>query len=77
MGKVVIGGDPHRRSNIALVLDAQERVLTRQRFANDRDGYRELKRFRADLQGPDLGGRGRPRRRPRVAQRLAPRVSMC
>jgi transposase len=45
MGKVVIGVDPHKRSNTALVLDAQERVLARQRFANDRDGYRELKRF--------------------------------
>ena len=45
MGKVVIGVDPHKRSNTALVLDAQERVLARQRFANDRDGYRQLKRF--------------------------------
>jgi hypothetical protein len=45
MGKVVIGVDPHKRSNTALVLDAQERVLARQRFTNDRDGHRELKRF--------------------------------
>lgn len=42
---VVIGVDPHKRSNTALVLDRQENVLARQRFANDRDGYRELKRF--------------------------------
>ena len=37
--------NPHKRSNPALVLDAQERVLAWQRFANDRDGYRQLKRF--------------------------------
>lgn len=30
MGKVVIGVDPHKHSNTALVLDAQERVLARQ-----------------------------------------------
>ncbi len=42
---VMIGVDPHKRSNTALVLDPQENVLARQRFANDRDGHRELKRF--------------------------------
>jgi len=42
---VVIGVDPHKRSNTALVLDPQEKVLSRQRFTNDRDGHRELKRF--------------------------------
>lgn len=41
MGQVVIGVDPHKRSNTALVLDDRERVLGRQRFANDRNGYRE------------------------------------
>jgi transposase len=45
MTAVVIGVDPHKRSNTALVLDARENVLAQQRFANDRDGYRELKRF--------------------------------
>ena len=45
MVAVVIGVDPHKRSNTALVLDPNENVLARQRFANDRDGYRELKRF--------------------------------
>jgi transposase len=45
MVAVVIGVDPHKRSNTALVLDERESVLARQRFANDRDGYRELKRF--------------------------------
>ncbi len=45
MVAVVIGVDPHKRSNTALVLDPHENVLARQRFANDRDGYRELKRF--------------------------------
>lgn len=47
MGRVVIGVDPHKRSNTALVLDDRERVLGRQRFDNDRDGYRELRRFAA------------------------------
>jgi transposase len=45
MTAVVIGIDPHKRSNTALVLDSQENVLARQRFPNDRDGYRQLKRF--------------------------------
>jgi transposase len=42
---VVIGVDPHKRSNTALVLDARETVLARQRFDNDRDGHRELKKW--------------------------------
>ena len=41
--RVVIGVDPHKRSNTALVLDANEQVLDRRRFANDKAGYRELK----------------------------------
>jgi transposase len=45
MGAVVIGVDPHKRSNTALVIDSNENVLARQRFVNDRDGYRDLKRF--------------------------------
>src|SRR3954470_9170543 len=45
MAAVVIGIDPHKRSNTALVLDAHENVLAKQRFPNDRDGYRQLKRF--------------------------------
>lgn len=45
MVAVVIGVDPHKRSNTALVLDPHENVLARQRFANDRDGHRELKQF--------------------------------
>ena len=45
MVAVVIGVDPHKRSNTALVLDPNEKVLARQRFANDRHGHRELKRF--------------------------------
>ena len=43
--EVVIGVDPHKRSNTAVVLDSQERILAQQRFPNDRDGHRELKRF--------------------------------
>lgn len=45
MTAVVIGIDPHKRSNTALVLDSQENVLAKQRFPNDRNGYQELKRF--------------------------------
>jgi hypothetical protein len=32
MTAVVIGVDPHKRSNTALVLDPQENVLAKQRF---------------------------------------------
>ena len=35
MRAVVIGIDPHKRSNTALVLDAHENVLAKQRFPND------------------------------------------
>ncbi|MCW2501701.1 MAG: putative transposase y4pF/y4sB [Frankiales bacterium] len=45
MPAVMIGVDPHKRSNTVLVLDASERVLATQRFDNDREGYRELKKF--------------------------------
>lgn len=45
MPAVMIGVDPHKHSNTALVLDRNENVLATQRFANDRDGHRELKRF--------------------------------
>lgn len=48
MSAVVIGVDPHKRSNTALVLDRQEHVLARKRFANDRQGYRQLKVFARD-----------------------------
>jgi transposase len=45
MVAVVIGVDPHKRSNTALVLDQHEQVLAQQRFDNDREGYRALKTF--------------------------------
>jgi transposase len=45
MTAVMIGVDPHKRSNTALVLDPHENVLAKKRFPNDRDGYRELKAF--------------------------------
>jgi transposase len=45
MAAVMIGVDPHKRSNTALVLDRNENVLATQRFTNDRDGHRELKQF--------------------------------
>ena len=45
MVAVMIGVDPHKRSNTALVLDPNENVLAKQRFSNDREGHRELKAF--------------------------------
>ena len=45
MGKVVIGVDPHKKSNTLVVIDAEERVLAEQRFVNDRAGYRAMKTF--------------------------------
>ena len=45
MPRVVIGVDPHKASNTVVVIDAQERVLTQQRFPNDRAGYRSMKTF--------------------------------
>ena len=45
MAKVVIGVDPHKASNTLVVIDARERVLSQQRFANDRAGYRSMKAF--------------------------------
>jgi transposase len=45
MTKVVIGVDPHKRSNTAVVIDAHEKVLAQERFDNDRDGNRALRKF--------------------------------
>ena len=45
MSRVVIGVDPHKASNTLVVIDAQERLLAQQRFANDRAGYRSMKTF--------------------------------
>jgi transposase len=45
MVAVMIGIDPHKRSNTAVVLDRAEKVLARRRFNNDGPGYRELKAF--------------------------------
>jgi len=45
MVAVMIGIDPHKRSNTAVVLDDKEKVLGRRRFNNDGAGYRELKAF--------------------------------
>jgi transposase len=42
---VVIGVDPHKASNTLVVINAHERVLAQQRFANDRSGYRSMKTF--------------------------------
>ena len=45
MVAVMIGVDPHKRSNTAVVLDRHERVLARRRFDNNSAGYRALKNF--------------------------------
>ncbi len=45
MPAVMIGVDPHKRSNTVLVLDASENVLATERFSNDREGHRALKTF--------------------------------
>jgi transposase len=43
MTAVMIGVDPHKLSNTMVVIDRDEKVLSRHRFANDRAGYRALK----------------------------------
>ena len=43
--RVVIGIDPNKLSNAAVVLDQSEKVLARQRFDNDRVGHRALRQF--------------------------------
>jgi transposase len=45
VARVVIGVDPHKASNTLVVIDAQERIVAQQRFANDRVGYRSMKSF--------------------------------
>jgi transposase len=45
MSKLVIGVGPHKASNTLVVIDADERVVAQQRFANDRAGYRSMKAF--------------------------------
>jgi transposase len=40
---VIIGMDPHKLSVTIEVLDAQEQVLERGRFATDREGYRQMR----------------------------------
>lgn len=45
MVAVMIGVDPHKRSNTAVVLDRHEKVLARRRFDNNSAGYRALKDF--------------------------------
>jgi transposase len=45
MSAVMIGVDPHKRSNTVLVIDTRETVLAKQRFNNDRAGHAQLKKF--------------------------------
>jgi transposase len=45
MTTVVIGVDPHKRSNTAVVIDQREKVLAQERFDNDREGNRALRKF--------------------------------
>jgi transposase len=42
---VVVGVDPHKRSNTVVVIDAAEVELASARVANDRDGYRLMRAF--------------------------------
>ena len=42
MGEVVIGVDPHKRSNTIEVLDPDALVLAAGRFGADREGYRSM-----------------------------------
>lgn len=48
MSRVVIGVDPHKASNTLVVIDRDEQVLAQQRFSNDRNGYREMRKFVRD-----------------------------
>lgn len=50
-GRVVIGMDPHKRSATIEVMSADETIVGGGRFATDRDGYDEMRRY-AD-QWPD------------------------
>ena len=44
-GRVVIGMDPHKRSATIEVMTADETILGGGRFATDRDGYAEMRRY--------------------------------
>lgn len=50
-GRVVIGMDPHKRSATIEVMTADETILGGGRFATDRDGYVEMRRYAS--QWPD------------------------
>jgi transposase len=43
--RVVIGMDPHKRSATIEVMTADETIVGRGRFATDRDGYAEMRRY--------------------------------
>ena len=42
MGCVVIGMDPHKRSETIEIIDDRETVLAGGRFGTDRDGHRAM-----------------------------------
>lgn len=44
-GRVVIGMDPHKRSATIEVMTADETIVGAGRFATDRDGYDEMRRY--------------------------------
>ena len=50
-GRVVIGMDPHKRSATIEVMTADETIVGGGRFATDRDGYAEMRRYAS--QWPD------------------------
>ncbi len=45
MAAVVVGVDPHKRSNTIVVIDDAEVELASARFGNNREGYRLLRAF--------------------------------
>lgn len=45
MAKVVIGVDPHKRSNAVVVINGRGNVLAREQFPNTAEGFRKLKAF--------------------------------
>ena len=44
-GRVVIGMDPHKRSATIEVMTADETIVGGGRFATDREGYIEMRRY--------------------------------
>jgi hypothetical protein len=67
---VMIGVDPHKTSHTAAVLDEHGQVLDQQRIAAHPGRLPDPAGLGRTMAGPALGGGGRPRHRPALAQRL-------